>query len=560
MHNSAAAPSQTPAMTPCTPRRIAAGIECFREHLRVVRDNRSGRLGVVSLREGGAAAEFDVSVVAELPPIYPEWLGDRSFLETHGVRFPYVTGAMANGIATPALVVAMARAQMLGFYGAAGLGIERIREALREIKNQLGNADCAWGANLIHTPNEPELEMATAALFLAEGVHRISASAFMELSPSVVWYSSKGLHALPAGGVVRANHVFAKVSRPEVAECFMRPAAPELLDLLVRQGRLTAREAELAHHIPVAEDITVEADSGGHTDNRPLAPLLADMLALRERVGRAHRYRRRIRLGAAGGLGTPAALAGAFSMGAAYCLTGSINQSSVEAGVSADAKQMLAQAGIADVAMAPAADMFEQGIKLQVLKRGTLFAGRAAQLFQCYRSYPSLEAIPRDQRARLEAQIFRMPLDAVWQETCTFWKQRDPSQLTRAARDEKHRMALVFRWYLGNASRWAIAGRRERAADYQLWCSPAMGAFNTWVRGSFLEPTANRRVTQIALNLLEGAAVVTRAQQLRCFGVDVPPGAFRFKPRPLSAQRAAAGGRPSGTSRAPARAAAQGPA
>ena len=61
-----------------------------------------------------------------------------------------------------------------------------------------------------------------------------------------------------------------------------------------------------------------------------------------------------------------------------------------------------------------------------------------------------------------------------------------------------------------------------------------MGSFNTWVKGSFLEDPTRRGVAQIALNLLEGAAVVTRAQQLRTFGVAVPAGAFDFRPRPLS--------------------------
>jgi hypothetical protein len=39
---------------------------------------------------------------------------------------------------------------------------------------------------------------------------------------------------------------------------------------------------------------------------------------------------------------------------------------------------------------------------------------------------------------------------------------------------------------------------------------------------------------QIALNLLEGAAVVTRSQQLRAAGVPIPPQAFAFPPRPLA--------------------------
>ena len=78
----------------------------------------------------------------------------------------------------------------------------------------------------------------------------------------------------------------------------------------------------------------------------------------------------------------------------------------------------------------------------------------------------------------------------------------------------KHRMALVFRWYLGLSSKWAIAGDPHRRTDYQIWCGPAMGAFNDWAKGSHLEPIERRGVVQIALNFLEGAAVISRAQQL----------------------------------------------
>ena len=60
-----------------------------------------------------------------------------------------------------------------------------------------------------------------------------------------------------------------------------------------------------------------------------------------------------------------------------------------------------------------------------------------------------------------------------------------------------------------------------------------MGAFNAWVQNSFLERAENRQVVQIAYNLLEGAAVVTRAQQLRSYGVAVPLAAFEFRPRPI---------------------------
>ena len=79
-------------------------------------------------------------------------------------------------------------------------------------------------------------------------------------------------------------------------------------------------------------------------------------------------------------------------------------------------------------------------------------------------------------------------------------------------------------------AQWAREGAADRTADYQIWCGPAMGAFNEWVAGSFLEPVEARTVRQIALNLLEGAARITRAGQLRSFGLAVPAELFSFRP------------------------------
>jgi PfaD family protein len=194
---------------------------------------------------------------------------------------------------------------------------------------------------------------------------------------------------------------------------------------------------------------------------------------------------------------------------------------------------MLAQATLGDVSMAPAADMFEQGVRVQVLKRGTMFASRAHRLYDVYRRYADLESIPEGERAALEKEIFRAPLATVWGETRAFWERRDPGEVALAERDARHRMALVFRSYLGRASRWAIDGDPERRLDYQIWCGPAMGAFNAWAAGSFLDDLGARTVAQIALNFMEGAAHLTRAHQLRAMGVPVPAACFAFRPRPL---------------------------
>ncbi|MEV6756745.1 PfaD family polyunsaturated fatty acid/polyketide biosynthesis protein [Streptomyces sp. NPDC051214] len=472
-------------------------------------------------------------IAGVLPPLSPEQLGDPSFCAAHGTRFPYIAGEMAGGIATPAMVIAMARADMMGFFGAGGLSHDRIATAVSDLSTALpGRRN--WGVNLLHTPSEPAAEERTAEMLLAQRVPAVSASAFMELTPAVVRLAAHGLTRGPHGAVQRTTRLFAKVSRPEVAAQFMAPAPAELLRPLVERGQLTQAEADLASTVPVAEDITVEADSGGHTDNRPLTVLLPAMLALRDTLAGRHGYPRQIRIGAAGGIGTPGAAAAAFALGASYVVTGSVNQAAVESGLSGDAKAMLAQAGIADVVMAPAGDMFELGVRLQVLRRGTMFPGRAEHLHQIYRAYPSWPAVPAADRAKIERDVLRAPYEQVWARTRAYWLERAPGQVERAERDPQHQMALVFRWYLGMSSRWAVQGEAGRRTDYQIWCGPAMGAFNEWAAGSFLADVAHRSVVQIARNLLTGAAVITRAHQLRSCGVEVPAAAFAFAARPLA--------------------------
>src|SRR5688572_7610747 len=510
----------------------AACAQRVREPVELLRDPRTG--AVFARRTQGRALGPGLDAAGFLPPTYPEWLGDRGFLSTHGVRFPYVTGAMANGIATPRLVAEIGKAGMLGFFGAAGLAFDQVRDGLDELSRLLEGQRAAWGANLIHSPHEPELERRVAELYIERGVPCVEVSAFLRLTPGVVRLACSGLHLGADGAVARRRRLFAKVSRPEVARHFLRPPPAELLRDLVASKQLTEVEAGLAARVPIAEDLTAEADSGGHTDNRPLTALLPILLGLRDDAEVALGMPGSIRVGAAGGLGTPVAVSAAFALGAAYVLTGSVNQSAVESGLSDEGRRMLAAADMADVAMAAAADMFELGVKLQVLKRGTLFASRANKLYDVYRDHESLEALQPALRVELERAVFGASLDTVWRETETFWRLREPTELERATADPKHRMALVFRWYLGKSSRWAIAGEYARKADFQIWCGPAMGAFNAWVKGSFLEDPAERSVAQIALNLLEGAAICARAQQLRSFGVSLPARAGHFSPRRLA--------------------------
>jgi PfaD family protein len=510
-------------------------INNVRKPLYIIIDKKTGRIfsAINGQIDSIGKSEGPYGLIGILPAIYPEWLGDRTFQEVHKVRFNYIAGAMYRGITSTRMVIAMAKAHMLAFFGAAGFSPAKVEKNIKEIANALTDEKLSFGSNLIYSPAEPELEDAIVNIYLKYNVRRMSASAFMNITPAIVKYACKGLKINQKGHISRRNYIFAKVSRPEMAKLFMTPPPKDIINRLLTSGELTEEEAKLAMQLPIAEDITMEADSGGHTDNRPLVSIIPATLVLRDKIMDQYNYKRRIRIGAAGGISTPMATAGAFAMGAAYVLSGTINEASVEAGISNAAKQMLAAAGIADVTMAPAGDMFEMGVKVQVLKRGTLFPGRASHLYNLYQHYNSLEEIPVEEQTKLKNEIFKKDLSEVWEETKKFFIDRNKKIVERAERDPKYKMALVFRWYLGLSGQWAIDGVENRKSDYQIQCGPSMGAFNEWVKGSYLEKIENRHVVDMALNLMEGAAVVTRAGQLRSHGVNVPSVAFNYRPKKI---------------------------
>lgn len=467
------------------------------------------------------------------PPLRPDNLGDPNFTSFYGLRYAYVIGAMANGISSVKMVEAAGQNGLLAFFGAGGLSLAQIDIAIQQLQKSQQTDHFPFGVNLIHSPTDPALEMETVRLYLKREVGLISASAFMEVTLPVAYYRIKGIHLNAEGEVVCPHRVIAKVSREEVARQFLSPPPQKHIATLLSQGLITKNEAQLARQIPTADDLTAEADSGGHTDNRPALALLPTMIALRDQLAAQHHYQRTPGVGLGGGIATPASTAAAFAMGAAFVLTGSVNQACVEAGTSATTRRMLAEARQADVIMAPSADMFELGGNVQVLKRGTFFPLRAKKLFDLYTRHNRYEDIASEDRKWIEQNLFKKSFEAEWAATRSFFTQRDPKQLERADRNPKYQMALVFRSYLGQASTWANTGVADRRLDYQIWCGPAMGAFNEWAQGSFLEKIENRCIHTIAANFLFGAAVINRFQLLCNQGVILPAEAGRFQPLEL---------------------------
>ncbi|MFK8101183.1 MAG: PfaD family polyunsaturated fatty acid/polyketide biosynthesis protein [Saprospiraceae bacterium] len=516
-----------------SPREIAFDEAGILEKLRttnktcfVVKDFRD-RIGFTT--DGNIGTEGNgLELVAMVAPMTASQLGDAGFRKDYALKYAYKTGAMANGIASEALITEMGKAQLLGSFGAAGLVPQRVLQAIETIQQALPTQSYAF--NLIHSPTEEALEAGAVKLYLEHGVRVVEASAYLRLTPYIVQYRAAGLRRDAAGNILIENKVIAKVSRKEVATHFMQPAPEKMLQQLVDQGKITTEQMALAQEVPMADDITVEADSGGHTDNRPLVALLPSIIRLRDDIQAERGYAKLIRIGAAGGISTPASALGAFMMGAAYIVTGSVNQACVEAGTSEHVRKLLANVAATDVMMAPASDMFEMGVELQVLKRGTLFGPRAKKLYDFYMRYESIDEIPAKERQNLEQRVFKKPLEDIWQACIQFFQERDPHQIERAKDNPRRKMALIFRWYLGLSSNWANAGTEGRNSDYQIWCGPSMGAFNDWVKGTYLEAYENRKAADVAEQIMNGAAYLYRIQYLRDQGLVLPNTWSHFVP------------------------------
>jgi trans-AT polyketide synthase, acyltransferase and oxidoreductase domains len=472
------------------------------------------------------------TVLALAPGFTIDMLGDPSFCKTYGTRFAYYAGAMANAISSEGLVIALGKAGWMGSFGAGGISPNRIEAAIQKIKEELPEGPYAF--NLLNSPNEPALEARAVELYLKHHIQVIEASAYLALTAPLVQFRIAGLARDANGEVVIGNRIIAKLSRLEMAQRFLDPAPDDLLNQLVEMKKITPLQAELAQRVPMADDITVEADSGGHTDNRPLVCMLPAFIALRDQVQAKRQYDQPVRIGAAGGIGTPEAALAAFTLRAAYIVTGSVNQSCVESGASEHTRNLLAQMDMADVAMAPAGDMFEMGVRVQVLKRGSMFAMRAQKLYELYSRYNAWEDVPQSEREKVEKTIFKRDFESIWNDTVKFFMERDPCQVDRGNANPKDKMALVFRWYLGLSSRWSVSGEKGREMDYQVWTGPSMGAFNNWVKGTYLETPQNRGVVAVATHIMRGCATLFRARTLEMQGVVFPAPFKRYVPTQLT--------------------------
>ncbi len=437
--------------------------------------------------ENGKSAKQIMNITAES-------LGAEEYKKRYNLKYAYAAGGMHKGIASKEMVVRIGKAGMISYLGTGGVSLEKIEQDIINIQKELNNGE-AYGVNLLNS----SYEETTVDLLLKYGVKNIEASAYIKISQHLARYRLKGLKLGEDGAISITNRIMAKVSRPEVAEAFLRPAPERIVKKLLETNIITKDEAEMSRDVPMADDLCVEADSGGHTDHGMAYVLMPVMIKLREEMREKYRYATNVMLGSAGGIGTPEAAAAAFIMGADFILTGSINQSAVEAKTSDAVKDLLEQINVQDTAYAPAQEMFELGAKAQVVRKGTLFPARANKLYALYQKHNSLDELDEKTRKQLEEKYFKRSFNEIYEDCKTQYSQ---AEIDLADKNPKNKMALVFKWYFIKSTDFALSGDIDRKVDYQIQCGPSLGAFNQMVKGTELESWRNRHVDEIGEKIM----------------------------------------------------------
>ncbi len=431
----------------------------------------------------------DVSQIKKYGEKTAGTLGSGEFRKEYNVKYSYATGGMYKGVASEEMVIRMAKAGMMGFFGTGGLTQREIEEAICRIQSNITDHQ-AFGMNILN-PVYEEIENGIIDLFLKYNVKNIEAAAYFNVTLPLVKFRAKGL-SIDNNGIISAkNRIIGKISRPEVAEALLSPAPEKIITRLLENGEITKEQADLSKYVPVVSDLCVEADSGGHTDQGVAFVLIPSIIGIRDRIMEKYRYKTNVRVGAAGGIGTPDAAAAAFILGADFIVTGSINQCTVEAKTSSEVKDLLETINIQDTEYAPAGDMFELGARVQVIKKGVLFPARANKLYDLYRFYNSLDEISEQDKRRIQDKWFKRSFQSVYDDCKAFYPE---DEINEAEKNPKHKMSLIFKWYFHYSTLLALEGDKEKVVDFQVHCGPALGAFNQWVKGTKLESWKMRHV------------------------------------------------------------------
>ncbi|WP_408895211.1 ACP S-malonyltransferase [Paenibacillus taichungensis] len=423
-------------------------------------------------------------------------LGESSFQQVYDVKLSYMVSFLPKGITSAEMIIKLARSNILGFYGASGLPLDRIEQDLTYINKELGKLQ-PFGVGILggaYNSNDQEI----LKLLLKHKVANLEIQGYKNITPALVQFRAEGL-VRDDHGIVSINHrIIAQAKSIEDAEIFLSPAPAYLLEDMVLKGLLSQEKAEWLMNIPMVDDLYVEStitETNRMLDSAVLLPAVIKMRDLRTRSTSWPRTR----IGSAMQIGSPETTGLSFFLGADFVVTRSINQATVEAGLSNMAKSMLDRARDKNSAIVPKVDCFESGEYTMVLHDNMYFAERADLLYRLFYNNDSWYEIDEEERNRIQELYLGQTFEQVQDNLSAILPK---SILKRAERNGKVAMAHIYYWYLEQAQDLAITGDMRHSGEYHICFDQAAAACNNWLSGTEMETWENRRVDKLAEKLM----------------------------------------------------------
>lgn len=415
----------------------------------------------------------------------------------YGLKYPYLAGGMERGISSKEMVVKCGKDNILSFLGTKRMDIEKVKQSIIYIKERLSKGE-PFGVNITYDSFDTELAPKVIDLCLEYNVKNVEVSGYYDIPNYIIRYKLKNIKQ-EKNKVICDNKVFLKVDRLSDIDRWIGTISEKVLNSLLEDNFITNEEKMLSKCISIIDALTIKCEVGGNQNRNDILNTLPMAIKIRDSQVKEHSYDNNIYVGASGNIGTPEAVAIAFILGADYVVTGSINQCSVEADCSDSIKDLLQQARIEDTIYVPDAEKFEIGGKVQVLKRGVMFPSRANKLYELYKYYDSYYQIDEKSRKHIEKNYFMKTFNEYYEE-CK--KSLSSEKIDIIEKDEKKKMALVFKTYLMEAALYGQKGIEEQRMNFEIYCSPALGAFNEYCKGGELDNWRKRSVTKIAEALM----------------------------------------------------------
>lgn len=263
----------------------------------------------------GAKGEMTVSTDQPEKHLYfkllnltAEDFGDPEFKRTYGLRYALYGGSWTDSH----IAIALGKAGCMGAYDSDGVQPDVVAREIDNMKSALGELPFLIK---MHANQNADTQMRLVRLLIEKNVTGVEASGFTDPTAALIRFRLNGIRE-EDGKIVIPHKIIAGVSREEILEKFVSPPDPMLVASLLENGYITTQEAALAPRIPVADDITVEAD--------PLVSTLPALVAHCNRIQTQFGYQQKVRVGAGGVIGTGAGCLAAFEMGAAYVAADSV--------------------------------------------------------------------------------------------------------------------------------------------------------------------------------------------------------------------------------------------